>query len=214
MRRKRRVSRKRYMRAVIPRAPRMKREAMAVRLRVNAGTVGHTVSSGWVAYPFTFQLNQLPQITSYQSIFDQYRVNAIKYTFTPYYDNNDAAQQVGSNVVVLPRVYTCIDRNGIQAGSINTENSFLEYGNCKQILRPAQPFSIYVNSPGIEGAVEDSSGVARLVNTRYKQYLDITSPNISHFGCAVGWVQPAGLSSTGWYYNAVATVYLQFKNVR
>lgn len=185
---------------------------MSVTLRDNVGSIGH-IAGTWTAYPYTFRAGNLPNYSAYQALFDQYRINAVKLTFTPYWDNNDLGQQGSTTVAAMPRVYTIIDRNGIGPGSIATEDLMLEYGNCRQITRPGQPFSIYIKSPGIETDVE-VSGVGVPAMTMYKKFLDTNTGTVDHFGCAIGWIQPGVTGTTSFNYHVVATYYLQFKTIR
>lgn len=210
---KRRVKKviRRYRRkAMIPRKM-IKSNGMMCTRKIVLGTVGTTVSLGWLAFPYQFKLDDIVSYSEFTNLFDSYKINAIKLTFTPYWNSNDVSNQT-SFTGVLPRVYTLIDRNGIPVSTLNTEDRFLEYSNARQIKNPDKPFSIYVKAPGVElsssGAITSSPAVIK-----YKPWIDTSNTTIPHNGCALGMVIPAGTSTMGFYYHVVATYYLQFKTV-
>lgn len=200
-------STRRRMMARIPRAPRP--AMLTVKLNRVVGTIGHAGAT-WTAYPFQFRVGNLPQYSSYQALFDAYRLNAVKITFTPFNDSLDRGSTVTTAGLSMPRLYTLIDRNGIAAGTIATENQFLEYGSSKQIKNPLKPFSIYIKAPGNESSV-DVSGVNVPALTTYKRWIDTNTGTADFNGCAVGWIAPNAVST--WYYHVVETYYVQFKNI-
>ncbi|MEO5351389.1 MAG: hypothetical protein H7836_17370 [Magnetococcus sp. YQC-3] len=202
--------RRTYRKRNLPRLA-IKSNAMMCTRKVVLGTVGTQVGTGWTSYPYSFRFDDIVSYAELQSVFDCYKINAIKLTFTPYWDSNDVSNQTGFTGV-LPRVFTLIDRNGIPSGALATEDLFLEYGNARQIRNPQRPFNIYIKAPGVElssaGAITSLPAV-----TKYKPWIDTSNTTIPHNGCAIGMVIPAGTSTMGFYYHVVATFYLQFKNV-
>lgn len=166
---------------------------------------GVSVSSGWVAVPFQFRLNDIPTYSEFQSLFDSYKINGVKLTFTPYWDSNDLSNQL-SSTYTLPRVYTLIDNSGIPAGSIATENQFLEYANARIITDPSKAFTVYVKNPTVETFATSNFSVENK-----KPWIDLSHPDVIHHGAAMGMVIPAGASTAVFYYNIVATFYLSFK---
>lgn len=184
-----------------------------IKRQYNRTTIGQPVSAGWTAYPFEFSLNQLPSYSELASVFDSYKIHAVKLTFTPYWDSNDLSAQQSATTTVLPRVYTLVDRNGFPAGSLATENQFLENGKARQILKPQEPFSIYIKSPGVEtAAARTGSAFTQNGATVYSPWLDTSADDVGHWGCALGMIIPAGVPTASFFYNVNATYYLQFKN--
>lgn len=207
--RKKRAYRKK--RLTVPRA--VRQNLVSVKRTFNLGTIGHTVATGWAAYPYTFALADLPNASEFTTLFDAYKLNAVKLTFTPFYDSNDSVAQVGATVTWLPRVYTCLDRNGIASGALATEDLMCNYANLRAIRKPQEPFSIYINAPGVEtGVLAGSSNLNAA--TKYKTWIDCVADSVTHNGCAIGWVTGGSASGVGWYYHVRATYYLQFKNIK
>lgn len=207
--RKRTYRRKRKSSAKMQLTRAIKSNLVYVKLRHVIGTNGGS-SGSWVSFPYTFQLQNIANYTAYTGVFDQYRINAVKLTFTPFNDSNDLSNP-GATGQVLPRVYTIVDRNGITAGSLATESATIENGSTRQIRNPEKPFSIYIKSPGVETYAETVAGSSNLGVTQYKKFIDTNNTNIAHYGAGIGWLQPN--TGYGWYYHVVATYYLQFKNV-
>lgn len=185
--------------------------------KVNLGPITHLVSSGWVAYPYTFKATDLPNYSEYQALFDYYKINAVKLTFIPYFTDADIQAQGTTNpYAAQPRLYTIIDRNGIAGGTIANEDRMLEYANARLVKNPLKPFSIYVKRPAVEVAVEGvvAGGAAASTSLNMRsRWLDTGVGNTPHFGCAVGWIQPGTIGTLSMTYHVVATYYLQFKHI-
>lgn len=171
------------------------------------------VTTTWQAYPYIFAINRVPSYSEMASLFSEYKINAVKLTFTPFWDGSDAQNQWGSNTIALPRVYTLIDKNGISPGVLATENQFLEYGTAVQMKRPQEPFSIYVKNPQAEGAAAIGGGFTGNAIQVASPWLDTLNLNIEHHGAAIGIaIQGGSGTGTAWGYHVTATYYFQFKN--
>lgn len=164
----------------------------------------------YTAHPYQFRLDTLPNYSEITNLFNQYRINAVKLSFTPYYVDNNLANTVNT-YYAMPRVYTLIDRNGIPPGQLATEAQFLEYGTAKQIVEPNKPFSIYIKKPCVELASAGDVATNPSV-MKWNPWVDVNNPTIPHHGCAVGMTMPAGLSGTFFTYHVVATYFMEFKN--
>lgn len=189
----------------------MRSNALTCTRKVILGTWGALKSQGWLTNPYQFRLDGISSYSEFQSLFDSYRINAVKLTFTPFWDSSDVTQ-TSAPYTGLPRVYTIIDRNGIPLNSINTEAKILEYSKSRVIKKPQEPFSIYIKYPGVEmssaGDLASSPAVFKA-----RPWIDTSNATIPHNGCAIGMVCPVGSDTSGWYYHVVATYYLQFRTV-
>lgn len=206
---------RRYKKQIVPRNI-VKDNVVFIKRQYLAATFGRTVGGGWGANPITFTANSLPSWSEFQSLFDSYRICAIKCTFTPWWDGNDLSNQGTANGVwttVLPRVYTLVDRNGITAGSLATENQFIESAKAVLIQKPQEPFSIYIKNPGVESAVSIGGGFTANAEEKTSPWLDTSNGGVEHFGAAIGMVLPGGSAADiGFFYNINVTFYMQFKN--
>lgn len=204
-------TRKYNRRAALPRRN-IKMNTMFCKRHVHLGTVGTTVAGGWQAFPYVFSLNQLPAFSEFVSLFDAYKINAVKLTFTPFWDSNDMNQN-GPVYTINPRVYTVVDRNGFPAGSIASEALFHEQSKCRLITKPMEPFSIFIKAPGLEIPGSTGGGFTGIGVNFSRKWIDTSVPAMNYNGAAIGITIPAGSPTAGFYYNVVATYYLQFKNV-
>lgn len=191
----------------------IKSNLVYVKLRHVLGPYGGPANT-WTHFPFAFKFSDIANYSAYSGVFDQYRINAVKLTFTPFSDSADLGNTITTVApgMSLPRVYTLIDRNGITSGSLSTENQTIENGSTRQIRYPEKPFSIYIKSPGIEAVAENINGTASYGLTQYRKFIDSNNVDVAHYGAGIGWFQPNS-NSVGWYYHVVATYYMQFKNV-
>lgn len=183
-----------------------------IKRTIVIGTANTTVAAGWTSFPYTFTASSIPTWANLASNFDSYRINAIKMTFTPFWDGNDTQNQFGANTIALPRVYTLIDRNGITAGSLAFEDQFIESAKAVQQTKPQEAFSIYLRRPGVEGSVDIGGGFANNAKTNWSPWLDTSNPLVVHNGAALGMIIPGGAAAAGWSYHVTCTFYLQFRN--
>lgn len=167
----------------------------------------------WSAFPLTFRLDQLPAYTEFTSLFDSYKIHAIKLLFTPLWDSVDVANDTQAPFPTLPRVYTVVDRNGFPSGSLASESLFLESAKTRMIRKPQEPFSIYIRAPGVEGAVSIGGFFTANAKQNYKPWVDTSRPDVEHLGCAIGMASTGGADGAKWIYNVTATFYMEFKNV-
>lgn len=173
--------------------------------------------SGWTYSNYTFSLSSLPGFTEFTNLFDQYRICAAKMTFMPQFTGNDFEGATDNIAGVRlwaynPRVHYVIDRSGIQTGTINAENTMLQYNSARTVKRPWEPFSIYVKYPAVH--LGTASGITVVGGApKTKQWIDTDNYNIVHHGCAVGMVIPGGATNTTISYEVIVKLYMQFKNV-
>lgn len=173
--------------------------------------------SGWTYVNYTFSLGGVPGYTEFVNLFDQYRINAVKLTFLPQFTGNDFEDAVANNAssvpwIQNPRVHYCIDRSGIQTGTINSESKMLEYSSARTVKRPFEPFSIYVKSPSVH--LGTATGVIIVGGApKSKQWIDTDNYGIVHHGCAIGMQIPGGATNTTYGYEVMIKLYMQFKSV-
>lgn len=171
-------------------------------------------SGGPYSTPYTFALANVANSGELTSLFQQYRINAVKLTFIPSVTGNDQGNIVNmTSWLYQPRMYTIIDRNGIDSGDLSAETTVQENGKARLIKRPLSPFSIYIKSPGCEAAM--NSGLTNnAAATMYKKWLDCNQPNVVHNGCGIFASIPNGTSTAAVVYQVVAKYYMQFKNTK
>lgn len=92
-------------------------------------------------------IGSMNNYTEFTSVFDEYKIHALKYTFRPRYDGvdvNGQATPVSTNTLCYAHVINDPASTVIPAGAYNatTLNTFLEQGNVKSHVL-TKPFSVY-----------------------------------------------------------------------
>lgn len=171
-----------------------------------------STSTTFTANSYVFTLSALPGASEFTALFEQYKINAVKLTFIPFFNSMDSEQQLDNvasarSWTTTPRVFTCIDKDGAPPTS---ETLFLERGNMRLVKRPLDSFSIYISKPCVQ------FGTANLLAItggapKPSPWIDCDNFNIQHWGCAIGAQMPASSAGTSFIYSVVATYYMQFK---
>lgn len=152
----------------------------------------------------TFQLSDLPNYTEFTSLFDQYKINAVKLTFIPRYTGSDINPL--TTALAVPRVWTVIDYD--DTANLGDQNGAYQYQNCK-VHMMHKPFSIYLK-PRVASAVYSTA-----VTTGYaprRMYIDCANNNVPHYGVKL-YVEPTPYDGQ-FTMSVVAKFYLSMKNVR
>lgn len=139
-------------------------------------------------FSYSFQLNDLPNVTELTNLFDAYRINAVLFELKPRYNSNlimstDPAtlsattNMVTGNNLGIPEINTVLDFNDITPPT--TLNELVEYQTYKQ-TRATQLHSRKL-IPRAQLAVENSIGTLPAVSMS-KRWINTSSPSIQHFG--------------------------------
>lgn len=158
-----------------------------------AGSTLSDVSGGLIG-----QLNQVPNYTEFTALYDMYKINGIRWRFSPRANSAEAGTNQG-----LIKLFTGIDYDDITTPSLT---DILQY----ESLRVTQSNKDHVRfvRPRVAKAVYQTS-----VGTGYsagRGWIDCANPTVAHYG--LKWVLqqlPAGNQS----YDLQVTYYLSFKNV-
>lgn len=162
---------------------------------------------------FQFKLSDVPNSSEFTTLFDSYRIMAVKFTMIPtftYVEANTAAPVgAGSLNESCPQIYTVIDRDDVTA--LSTVTDYMQYDTYK-MHRGNKVITRYIKWPRIQLAGNVNGASALGFQGRPKQWLDCNSNNIPHFGIKVG---IDSSSTAGYYvYRVYCKYYLQFKDTR
>lgn len=150
--------------------------ALTVKIKVEPTHDSYINASSSVdaGYAWSFSLRDLPDVSSYKAIYDQYRINWIKAILTPVSN----AQIVGSPQ--FAPLATCVDYDDVNIPT--SYYAILQYGNSLvNVVNPTSQPVIRAFVPAIGTIVQDSvSQVA--AGVKKKQWLDIASDEIPHYG--------------------------------
>lgn len=160
---------------------------------IAGGTAGvngsYTPSTGFLVGPsssatdnlyfaFAFQFADIPNASSLGSLFDAYRIDNVKITFTPA-QNVSSGTSLGTPANLIPPLMaTVIDYDDINLGSTITE--FEQYETYKQAIA-MKPHSRYL-VPKASMYGFKNSGTAIGYVQKAKQWCDMATQDILHYG--------------------------------
>lgn len=167
----------------------------------------------------TVGINNLPELSSYQAVFETYRINSIKYTLRPRYDSfagNDTTDttlpgvtnQGGNDVHVIIDPKSQLTPTG--AYSTSTLNNFLSNGKVRT-YRGMKPISFTVKYPCI---ADDVNGVAGAKVIR-AGFMDLNSATaVQHRGAHVYINDINHTGVFGQSYDVFLTLNVTFQGMR
>jgi len=163
-----------------------------------AGTIiGSTASSTAGAY--YFELAGLSNASSFQSLFDQYRVYAIDFVLRP--------RCLSTNVTAAstsPPMYFVIDYDNSTA--LGSAAAAMQYSTCaviesfESMRRVIQPRIAVAAYSGLFNSYANTTG-----------WIDSASPSVIHY--CFKWFIPQAVAGAVPEWDVISRVYLQFRNV-
>lgn len=172
-------------------------------------TFGTATTNDFWRY-FEAPISDLPDLASYQALFDQYKINAVKYTFRPRYDTVTASA-TGTNPTstmhVIKDPESTVTPSGTYTGA--NVNSFLENGNVRSYTTN-KPFSVYYR-PKIYQSVSSTGTGSALTGPKYLNLN--TDTTVRHRGFHVFWQQQAMATSTQ-LLDVFVTLYITLRGQR
>lgn len=157
-----------------------------------------------------FTLNQVPRKDEFKAMFDKYKINGVKLTFTLCGDTSDILEKDG-----LSMVYR-YDTDGHSVVDSATTNTMLQAGNCKVITfsQNKTRHSIFVKPNPLQplycGAATPFGYNA---GARRGMWLDTNATNILHYGLEYGFMNPTNDLTEPVTLQIIKTYYLSFKGV-
>lgn len=158
-----------------------------------------------------FKLNQLPNIAEYQSLFDQYMINAVKVTFFPASNIAFDATAVTTTIGV-PRILMAIDRT--DAATPAVENTVREYTKSQRKYMNRE-CSIYIKKPLTVGLVYNTLATSTF-STNERMWLSLAgAASAPHFGLKTAIVvESQGTTDAEVKVDWEVTYYFQCRNSR
>lgn len=157
-------------------------------------------------FAYTFDLNQLTNVASFNTLFDEYRINAVKVSFTPAYNFYGTAVTAGT--VSMPVIYTVTDYDSdasLAAGALD------QYTNLK--YRSFNRTHTHYLKPKVLNQIFISAGSTGN-NPIRAPWLDMANANVPHYGI-LGVITASDSSKIAAQLVRVhATFYLQCRYVR
>lgn len=136
-----------------------------------------TTGTNKVFFGYTFTADQLPNISDFQGLFDQYRIRSIVMKFRlvqpPEAQNTTAASQF------YPDIYCTVDHD--DATTPTTIDEILQYGKCKRgVLRPNYFFR-YRLFPTTAQQLYRTGTTTVYAPLRNKQWIDLAYINTPYY---------------------------------
>lgn len=219
--RPRRLSRPKWM------AKRMKRSYGAVNRQVHSfkrtfrvtDLIGSYNAATAVTTPISaalsFSLSQLPGVTEFTNLYDQYKINGISLKIQPLLTEGISSVVSGTtNAWGFPKLSTVLDFDD----SVNpaTELVMLQYGSLKQTGAFKEHKRFF--KPKTRVAALDAGGAITANTVSAARWLDVANPDVPHYGLKIYHPGPIAsgspLVSSSIAYSVYATVYFQCKNTR
>lgn len=204
LRRRTTRSRRRFTRRT--RVPRTLTSRRIHNMKCTIEFAGITGGSSDIFIGYTFKLADLPQVSSYQALFDQYRIMGIKWWALPQFTAHELSDLTSSNDVV-PELYTAIDRN--DNSSLN-RTQIMQYDTLKSTIATKR-HSRYFKPNILAPAYDNGSSVACI--TKFGQWISTSDVNVLHYGlkALLGTFTASGRTFQQVVY---ATYYVQFRSVK
>jgi len=149
---------------------------------------------------FIFRLNDVPNVAEFTGLYDQYKINLVKWTLIPRGNSSDVTTQGNSM-----GVFTALDYDSNVAPT--ALNDLLQYQNMRMTRSTQQHKRVF--RPVARDALIGSAGA--IVGGIYKGWIDCNVDNVPHYAIKY-WFQ--ALPSGTQQYDLKIDYYLAFKNVR
>lgn len=144
-------------------------------------------------WSFAAALNDLPDVSEFTNLYDQYRINKIKYTIVPNVTGFDTAGTYGNNIAFgnfvvtgqgMWNIHSVIDYDNVSMTGYNFAK-MMQYSTYKR-TRGHREHSRYW-TPAITGQeyASLSAGGSAPAGVKWKQWLDLTYRDIPHYGLKV-----------------------------
>lgn len=160
-------------------------------------------------FAYQFKLSDLPNITEFTSLFDQYRIRAVKLTFYP--PSNTAWT---SNVTSMPigEFYTVLDFD--DAGAPTDVNYLNQYQTLKRTYFN-RPHSRYFYPRAAQSGMYSTGGVTTgYRSVPNKEWFDCGYPDILYYGLKGAYVIQNSNQVLAETIRVTATYYFQVRMVR
>ena len=197
----------------------LQRQVHMFKRIVNLGTYTASITSGSVptitpvSKGFSFQLSDLPNVSEYTSLFDQYKITGIKLRIVPRTSMTTQGVVTGTTAMVgYGQVVTALDFD--DAANPIAKDTLLEYGSAKytasnkihtRYFKPKVLNAVWVNIA--------STGYAAVK----APWIDQANNNLPHYGLKM-WIDApensGGGSNSSISYDGYATYYFMCKNTR
>jgi len=210
--RKKRTFRRKYRRMRVSRPLRSK-NIYSFKQNAELANIFPSATSQSTYFSYIFRFSDLPTVSEFTGLFDQYRILGVKITFYPYAVNAFVISNT-QQTLEIPQLYTVLDYD--DATVPTTFTSLDEYKNCK-IFQFRRPYSRYF-SPKLlsQSLFTATSGTFGQLSVSPKNWVDMANTNVNYYGLkgALVLTNSSVLPNPNAVIRVTATYYFQTKYQR
>lgn len=184
-------------------------------LRYTQGNVA-IVSNYYGSVGLSFSLSDLPSFTEFTTLYDQYRICAVKLTIVPFNTQTLGGQDSGNTANVGILIHHAVDNDNAPAPSpsasgVDTLRQYRTY-RCQQSMDPKRMSLTRYIRPRVSMEIYNSTISTGYGLGKRNQWIDSSSPDIPHYGFRAVFEGNAGNTGDTQDYKIFATYYIQCKN--
>jgi len=151
-----------------------------------------------------FQLSNLDNYTTFQNMFDQYRIDAIRMTITS--QNNAVGMVVNSTTTLVP-LYCVLDYDN--TSNLGSAAAARQYANCV-VLEPGKS-CVRTFQPRVATAAY--SGAFTSFANQAPPWIDSASPSVQHYGVKIFVPGVAAAQTSLQSWDVTYEYYVSFKSI-
>lgn len=176
------------------------------RFKQTCSKVAFSSSTVPTGKAFKFQLTDLDQVSTFTTLFDQYRIDKVVIKFVP----RSLITSVAGNAQGANFAYWYAVKDTDDATTPATEAEMREHDDCKIMSYDGRikSFTVY---PHIASAVW-GAGVFASFENKKSNWIDVASTTVEHYGFKA--LFPATAVAGTMNYDVFCDYYFSFKNVR
>lgn len=176
-------------------------------------TFGTGTTDGFWRYA-VYNLAQLPNVSEYQALFDEYKINAIKVTFRPRYDNVASDSAAGGTPQAYAHYFIDPASTVTPSGTYSQANlnTFLENSGVRTATLN-RPFSVYFK-PKVQ-TLASSTAATPVAAVQKGTWMKTSEPAVLYRGFHIYLQQNAMYTTNGNIsLDMFVTYYMTFKNLK
>lgn len=153
---------------------------------------------------FAFTLNNLPDASDFQNLFDSYRINKIVVKIIPKVSEYTGLPNAGVNNAMLPTIHSVVDYDDSTAPT--SISQLAQYDTYRSTRGIREHTRVFVPKVELQG------GTSIALPKSY-QWIDTDNIDVPHRGLKIWITGPAIGTNTSQYFDLKVTVYASFKHV-
>lgn len=174
--------------------------------------IGPTTGGGTDgAFSIFFQMSDLPQVASFSALFDEYKVNYVKYKFTPAVEQYAETNVITDTATPFQMQYlnTVLDYD--DATNLTSINQAMEYESFKSTR--AGHITVRSGVPSLSNEVYRTGGGTIGYARKSKQWCDMAYTDIP-FYLLKGYIDHYAAAQLQMRWKVIGTAYISFRQVR